>query len=310
LVFVGIDVSKKKLDVALRPSQEAWSVTNDEQGISACVTKLAALSPTLIVLEATGGLEMRVAAALAVAGLPTAVVNPRQVRGFAKALSLLAKTDAIDAGVLARFAESVRPESRAVNDEATQRLSALLTRRRQLLEMIVAEKNRLSSATEKTVRQRISHHLHFLKEELGSLDGELDQQIRASPVWREKDELLQSVPGVGPGLSRTLLGELPELGKLNRKQIAALVGVAPFNRDSGTLRGKRRIWGGRAQVRAPLYMAVVAATRWNPTLRRFYLSLRQLGKPAKVALVACMRKLLVILNALVRDGQRWNPEAA
>lgn len=204
----------------------------------------------------------------------------------------------------------MRPGPRPVNDEATRRLSALLTRRRQLLDMFVAEKNRLSSATEKTVRQRISHHLHFLKEELKALDGDLDQQIRETPIWREKDELLQSVPGVGPGLSRTLLGELPELGELDRKRIAALVGVAPFNCDSGSMRGTRHIWGGRTQVRSLLYMAALVATRWNPTVRRFYLSLRAAGKPAKVALVACMRKLLVILNAILRDRQRWTREAA
>ena len=309
MLFIGIDVSKQKLDVAVHPGDERWSVSNDEKGVSSCVEKLVELHPTLIVLEATGGLETPLAAALAVAQLPAAVVNPRQVRGFAKALNRLVKTDAIDAALLASFAEAVRPEPRPVNDEATRRLSALLTRRRQLLEMIVAEKNRLSSATEKTVRQRIAHHLHFLKQELKSLEGDLDQQIRETPIWREKDELLQSVPGVGPGVSRTLLGELPELGQLDRKQIAALVGVAPFNRDSGSMRGTRHIYGGRRQVRSLLYMAAVVATRWNPNLRRFYLALRAAGKPGKVALVACMRKLLVMLNVIVRDGRRWSPEA-
>ena len=309
-MYVGIDVSKKRLDVAIRPSGERWSTANDEAGIASCVQRLSTLAPQLVVLEATGGLEMALAAALSVAGLPVVVVNPRQVKGFAKALNLLAKTDALDAALLAQFAEAVKPEPRPLADEAAQQLSDLLTRRRQMIEMLVAEKNRLASAATKAVKQRISYHLHFLKEELKSLDADLDQRIRESPIWREKDELLRSVPGVGPAVSRTLLGELPELGTLTGKQIAALVGVAPFNRDSGAMRGRRQIWGGRGRVRAILYMGAVTAARCNPVLRRFYASLLAAKKPAKVALVACMRKLLVILNAMLRDERPWSPEAA
>lgn len=309
-MYVGIDVSKRVLDIAVRPSGETWSAANDEAGIAGCVERLKGLQPRLVVLEATGGLEMALAGALAVARLPVVVVNPRQVKGFAKALNQLAKTDSLDAALLAHFAEAVQPEPRPMPDEAAQQLSDLLTRRRQMIEMLIAEKNRLSTAATKPVKQRITYHLHFLKEEMKSLDEDLDQRIRESPIWREKDELLRSVPGVGPTLARTLIGELPELGKLNRKQIAALVGVAPFNRDSGRMRGKRQIWGGRSRVRAVLYMAAVTAARCNPVLRRFYRSLIDAGKPAKLALVACMRKLLVVLNAILRDQQPWRPEAA
>jgi len=309
-VFIGIDVSKKKLDVAARPSGEQWSVGNDEKGVVELCERLRQLSPTIVVLEATGGLELPVATALAVTRVPVAVVNPGQVRHFAKALNRLAKTDAIDAQVIAQFAEAVRPEPRPIADMEAQRFSELLTRRRQLVEMLVSEKNRLAVATTKPVKQRISYHLHFLKEELKSLDQEIDTQIRASAVWREKDDLLQSVPGVGPTVSRVLIGELPELGRLTGKEIAALVGVAPFNHDSGSLRGQRHIFGGRAYVRTMLYMAAVSAARCNPVLKRFYAKLRAAGKPAAVALTACIRKLLVILNAMVRDQRPWAPEAA
>jgi len=309
-VFIGIDVSKKKLDVAARPSGEQWSVGNDEKGVVELCERLRQLSPTIVVLEATGGLELPVATALAVTRVPVAVVNPGQVRHFAKALNRLAKTDAIDAQVIAQFAEAVRPEPRPIADMEAQRFSELLTRRRQLVEMLVSEKNRLAVATTKPVKQRISYHLHFLKEELKSLDQEIDTQIRASAVWREKDDLLQSVPGVGPTVSRVLIGELPELGTLTGKEIAALVGVAPFNHDSGNLRGQRHIFGGRAYVRTMLYMAAVSAARCNPVLKRFYAKLRAAGKPAAVALTACIRKLLVILNAMVRDQRPWAPEAA
>jgi len=309
-MFIGIDVSKTKLDVAVRPSGERWSVSNEEKGVSQLCQRLQSLSPQMVVLEATGGLELPVASALAVAKLPVAVVNPRQVRHFAKALNRLAKTDAIDADVIAQFAEAVKPELRPIADADMQRFSELLTRRRQLVEMLVSEKNRLAVATTKPVKQRISYHLHFLKEELKSLDQELEKEIRASPLWREKDDLLQSVPGVGPVVSRVLIGELPELGSLTGKEIAALVGVAPFNHDSGKLRGQRHIFGGRAYVRTTLYMAAVCGTRWNPVLKRFYAKLLAAGKPAAVALTACIRKLLVILNAMVRDQRPWAPEVA
>jgi transposase len=309
-MFVGVDVSKAKLDVAFRPEGESFGVDNDESGTAECVRRLRELRPQLVVVEATGGFETAFVAAAAVAALPVVVVNPKQVRHFAKAVGRLAKTDSIDALVIAQFAEAVRPELRPIADEASERLSALLSRRRQVLEMIVAEKNRLASTREKQVRQRITYHLHFLKQELGELDDDLDGEIRASPAWREKEDLLRSVPGVGPVVARTLLAELPELGQLDRKRIAALVGVAPMNNDSGTLRGQRRIQGGRARVRTALYMAAVVGSRFNPRLKSFYEVLRANGKSAKVALIACARKLLVILNALVRDGQRWNPEAA
>jgi transposase len=309
-VFVGVDVSKARLDVAFRPEGESFQVDNDESGIAKCVQRLLVLKPQLVVVEATGGFETAFVAAAAVAAVPVVVVNPKQVRHFAKALGRLAKTDSIDALVIAQFAEAVRPELRPIADEANERLSALLSRRRQVLEMIVAEKNRLASTREKQVLQRITYHLHFLKQELGELDDDLDREIRASPAWREKEDLLRSVPGIGPVVARTLMAELPELGQLDRKRIAALVGVAPMNNDSGTLRGQRRIQGGRARVRTALYMAAVVGSRFNPRLKTFYESLRASGKSAKVALIACARKLLVILNALVRDGQRWNPEAA
>jgi transposase len=309
-VFVGVDVSKAKLDVAFRPEGETLQVGNDESGIAECVRRLRDLRPQLVVVEATGGFEVAFVAAAAVASLPVVVVNPKQVRHFAKAVGRLAKTDSIDAGVIAHFAEAVRPELRPIADEASERLSALLSRRRQVLEMIVAEKNRLASTREKQVRQRITYHLHFLKQELGELDDDLDGEIRASPAWRDKEDLLRSVPGVGPVVARTLVAELPELGQLDRKRIAALVGVAPMNNESGTLRGQRRIQGGRVCVRTALYMAAVVASRFNPRLKKFYDSLRASGKPGKVALIACARKLLVILNTLVRNGQRWNPEVA
>ena len=309
-MFVGIDVSKARLDVAFRPEGTSFAASNDEAGIRGCVQRLETLRPQLIVVEATGGFETPLVAAAAVAGLPIVVVNAKQVRHFAKAIGRLAKTDRIDAEVIARFAEAVRPEVRPIQDEASALLTALLSRRRQVLEMVVAEKNRLATTPEKHVRQRITYHLHFLKQELRELDQDLDREVRSSPAWREKEDLLKSVPGVGPVLARTLLAELPELGQLDRKRIAALVGVAPMNQDSGTLRGQRRIQGGRAQVRTALYMAALVASRFNPRLKRFYDSLRASGKTGKVALVACMRKLLVILNALVRTGQRWNVEAA
>lgn len=303
-VFVGIDVAKATLDVALRPSGEHWSLANESAAIATLVTTLQHHVPALITLEATGGFEHAVVAALAAAGLPLVVVNPRQVRDFARATGQLAKTDAIDAHVLALFADRVRPEPRPLPDDATQALDALLTRRRQLLDMLVAEKNRLGFARP-LIRRRITQHIRWLERQLDDVDHDLGEMIEASPLWRAKDNLLRSVPGVGPVLSRTLLGGLPELGQLSRKQIAALVGVAPLARDSGTLRGKRLIWGGRAPIRTVLYMSALVAARHNPVIRAFYQHLRAAGKPPKVALTACMRKLLTILNAMLRSNTAW-----
>jgi len=302
--FVGVDVSKGRLDVAVRPSGESASFSNDELGIKPLVNRLGEIQPTLIVLEATGGIERQLVRALVSAELPVVVVNPRQVRDFAKASGQLAKTDAIDAMVLARFAEAIRPTVRPLPDESLLELRALIARRRQLTEMIVAERNRLTAAS-KSVRKRINTHIRWLEAELGRADKDLDQSIRQSPIWKENEDLLRSVPGIGPVISRTLLAELPELGQLNRKQIAALVGIAPLNRDSGTLRGRRTIWGGRATVRAALYMAALVASRRNAVIRDFYKRLRNTGKAPKVALVACMRKLLTILNAMIKHRTCW-----
>lgn len=309
MIFAGIDVSKATLDVAVRGrSDQSWSVANDPAGIAALVERLAEHAPVLIVLEATGGFETAAAAALAEAGLPVAVVNPRQVRDFARSTGQLAKTDRIDAQVLALFAERVRPEVRPLADEAARELQAVLARRRQILEMITAEKNRLGHATPNQVRRGIEKHIRWLDKQLQEIDSDLDRHIRQSPLWRAKDDLLRSVPGVGPNLSRTLIAELPELGRLSRKQIAALVGVAPLARDSGTLRGKRMVWGGRASVRTALYLSIWSASKHNSLIRPFYERLRAAGKPPKVAQVACMRKLLTILNAMLRDDRAWNPE--
>jgi len=309
-VVIGIDVSKAKLDVAQVPDAEAWSVSNDGAGVRAAVERLAALAPRLIVLEATGGYERAVVAALAAAQLPVVVVNPRQIRAFGRAIGLLAKTDRLDAGLLARFGEQVQPVPRPLPDAQAQALEALLTRRRQLMEMLVSEKNRLGLAPRPVVRS-IRAHIRWLEQRVDDLDEELDAQIQASPAWRTKDDLLQSVPGVGQGLSRTLLGALPELGALSRKQIAALVGVAPLAKDSGAFRGRRRVWGGRAPVRTALYMAAVTAAHHNPVLRPFYQRLRAAGKPAKVAFTAIARRLLTILNAMVRSNTAWrvSPDA-
>ncbi len=300
---VGIDVSKAQLDIALRPDGR-FVVPNDETGIVHVVERLRALPVALIVLEATGGLELPLIGALVAAGLPVVVANPRQVRDFAKATGKLAKTDPLDAQILAHFADVIRPLPRPLPDEQTQALAALLARRRQLIEMLTAEKNRLGSAPH-LVRKRLKAHVTWLEREVTQTDRELALAIHESPVWREKDDLFRTVPGVGPGLARTLIVDLPELGTLNRKQIAALVGVAPLNRDSGTLRGKRTVWGGRAHVRAALYMAALVASRCNPIIRNFYQRLCNGGKAKKVALTACMRKLLTILNAMVKHRTAW-----
>jgi transposase len=305
---VGIDVAKAYLDVAVRPGGPGERLANDEAGIARLGERLRAVRPALVVLEATGGLEVPVAAALATAGIPVAVVNPRQVRDFAKAVGQLAKTDALGAQLLARFAEVVRPEPRPLPDPDAQALAALLTRRRQVIAMLVAEQQRLA-ATVPALRPRVEAHIAWLRQERDDLDRELRGRIRESPVWRESDDLLQSVPGVGPVLSTTLIADLPELGRLNRKQIAALVGVAPLNCESGILRGRRIVWGGRAQVRAALWMGTLVAVQRNPAIRRFYDRLLAAGKSKKVALTACMHKLLLILNALLRRRSRWQAPA-
>jgi transposase len=304
--YVGLDVAKAHLDLATEPPTAARRFPHDEAGLSAVVAHLRPLAPALIVLEATGGYEADVAAALAVAGLPVAVVNPRQVRDFAKALGRLAKTDVLDATVLAAFAARVRPEPRPLPDAAQQALTALVTRRRQLVEMLGAEQNRLLVAHGR-VKHDVQTHIHYLQQRLKATTDDLETTIRQSPVWRAQDDLLRSVPGIGPTTSATLLAELPELGRLSRQQIAALVGVAPLNRDSGTRAGPRVTWGGRASVRRPLYMATRVATRWNPVIRAFYTRLRGAGKPDKVALVAAMHKLLTILNAIVKAQRPWQP---
>ena len=304
-IYVGIDVSKDTLDVAVHGDKQHWSFPNNETGITKAVSKFKELSPELVVLEATGGFEVFLATELVVAKIPTAVVNPRQIRDFAKSVGMLAKTDILDARIIARFAATVQPNPHPMPDIEAQELGALTARRRQIINMITAEKNRLSTAGE-TVKPGISAHINWLEKELSEINRNIKQKVKDSPIWREKDELLQSVPGVGPNLSATILAELPELGTLNRKQIAALVGVAPLNRDSGTLRGKRTTWGGRATVRTALYMATLVATRCNPVIRHFYERLREAGKAAKVALTACMRKLLTVLNAMLKYHTSWN----
>lgn len=307
---VGVDVSKATLDVQVRPTDAQWTVANDEAGIRTLIAQLREVAPTQIVLEATGGYELPVVSACAAAGLPIIVVNPRAVRAFARATGQLAKTDQLDAGILARFAEQLRPVARPLADAEQQELEALLTRRRQLIEMLTAEKNRLQQvfvARGARVRKSLTAHIAYLTKELGRAETDLGELVRKSPVWRERDDLLQSTPGVGPVLSFTLLASLPELGALDRKAIAALVGVAPMNRDSGTFRGKRMVHGGRAPVRTALYMGALVATRRNPVIRAFYQRLLAAGKPKKVALTACMRKLLIILNAMVRQQVPWSP---
>jgi transposase len=309
--FVGIDVAKGELVVAALPGEERWTVENDEQGIRTLVERLKRETVALIVLEATGGYELRAVSALANASLPVVVVNPGQVRDFARSTGQLAKTDRIDARMLALFGERVRPEVRVLADEDQQALDALLTRRRQLIEMLSAERNRLGQALgskTKLVKKSLKSHITYLERELRVSDTELAQMIRSSALWRERDDLLQSVPGVGRVVSLTLLAELPELGRLNRKEIAKLVGVAPLARDSGTMRGKRMVYGGRASVRAALYMGALVATKYNPVIRALYQRLVRAGKAKKLALVACMRKLLTILNAMAKNNERWRAE--
>lgn len=307
--FVGIDVAKGQLDIAVRPSGARWQVPNDPGGCGGLVERLTALAPALIVLEATGGFEAPAVAALAAAGLPVVVVNPRQVRDFGKASGQLAKTDAISAAILAHFADAMRPPVRPLPDATTQELHQWLARRRQLVEMLTMETNRLPGAAP-AIRPSIRAHMGQLRRQLKEIERRLKALIERSPVWRQREHLLSSTPGVGPVVATTLLADVPELGRLNRKEIAALVGVAPLNRDSGTLQGKRTIWGGRAPVRAVLYMAALVASRKNPLIRAFYQRLCAAGKPKKVALTACMRKLLTVLNAMVKHQTAWKAPAA
>lgn len=304
-MFVGIDVAKDRLDVHLRPGGESFVVARDGEGIEELVKRLRAVAPTLVVLEATGGFETVVAAGLAAAGLPVVVVNPRQIRDFARATARLAKTDTLDAAVIAHFAEAVNPPIRLLADPQQRLLGELMARRRQLIEMIVAESNRRRLLTARRTLKTVDRVLVTLKAQLKEIDHDIDIAVRGTPAWREAEDLLISVPGIGHKIARTLLAEMPELGKLDRRQIAALTGVAPFNRDSGTLRGHRAIAGGRIVVRSALYMSVLVSIRRKLPLAHTYHRLRASGKPAKVAIVACMRKLVTILNAVLRDKKPW-----
>jgi transposase len=309
--WIGIDISKAELDVAVRPGGVRWQVHHDAAGIDALVERCVALAPQRIVVEATGGFEIGVAAALAAQHLPVVVVNPRQVRDFARATGQLAKTDRLDAAILAHFGEAIQPDVRPLPDATARALSLLVARRRQLQEMLIAEQHRLLSAAVQDapvpLRDELGDHIAWLRRRLDQMNDDLNQQIRSSPVWREREDLLRTIGGIGPIVSATLLSHLPELGQLDRKAIAKLVGVAPLNRDSGSVKGVRHIWGGRAQVRTVLYMAALVATRHNPQIRTFYQRLLAAGKPAKVALVACMRKLLLICNAVLRSHTSWSP---
>ena len=308
-LFVGIDVSKARLDMGMYPAGEKRSDANNAEGIEKLVAFLVEETPALVVLEATGGLETAFATAACAAGLPVAVVNPRQVRDFAKATGMLAKTDTLDAAVIARFAEAIKPQARPLRDEAATELVGMVARRRQLVLMRTQEKNRLAAASAKQ-KDDIKAHIKWLDERIGNLDTGLTVALRQSEAWCVKEDLLESVPGVGLITSATLLSLLPELGTLNRGEVAALGGVAPFNRDSGLYRGKRMIWGGRADVRSVLYMATLAAIRFNETIKAFHKRLIEHGKPAKVAIVACMRKLLTILNSMIKNKQSWNQHIA
>ncbi len=307
--FIGIDVSKARLDVAVHGQAGAWAAENTDAGISALAQRVAELQPTLIIVEATGGFELRLVAELAAAQLAVVITNPRQVRNFARATGKLAKTDKLDAQMLAHFGAALQPLPRRLPTEQEEQLTALLTRRRQIVEMLTVEKNRLHTVRP-SMRPDLEEHLAWLQAKLDKLDAEIDQFIQGTPLWQEKDAILQSAPGVGRVTTRTLLAMLPELGTLNRQEIAALVGVAPVNKDSGKKHGKRRIFGGRAAVRSVLYMATLSATRHNPVIKRFYEHLLAQGKEKKVALTACMRKLLVILSAMLRSMQPWQAGAA
>jgi transposase len=305
-LVVGIDVSKAELAIAVEPTAETWTSATSVDALEQLVQRLANLRPQLIVVEATAGYELPLVTTCAAAGLPITVVNPRQVRAFAQAIGRTAKTDAIEAALLALFGARVQPEVRPLPDAETRALAALIARRRQLIEMLGAEQRRLAQATTSAVRRDLRNHIRWLERRLTDVDDDIRGAVEKSPVWRVQEDLLRSVPGIGPIVARTLLAELPELGQLDRRAIAALVGVAPFNRDSGRWRGRRQIWGGRRSIRAALYMAALVAARRNRPLAHFYRRLRDLGKPAKVALVAVMRKLLTILNAMVKHQSRWS----
>lgn len=310
MIFVGIDVAKLRLDVHVRPNGDQWSVANDAQGCALLVERVVALAPELVVLEATGGYQAQVVAELALKQVRVAVVNPRQVRDFAKATGRLAKTDAIDAATLAHFADSIRPQARPMVDEQTLELQALMTRRRQLIDMRTAETNRLDTCRVERVRKDITQTVSWLTRRIREVDDDIDTLIRKTPLWRDREDLLSSAKGIGKTTARTLLTGIPELGTLNRRQVAALAGLAPYNNDSGARRGQRSIRGGRPEVRAMLYMASVSAVRFNPQLRDMYRRLLEAGKPKKLALVACARKLLTILNSMVRTNTRWRTAEA
>jgi len=304
-IFAGIDVSKDFLDIHIRPQAEAFRVPRDHAGLEDLAARLKTSNVGIVVMEATGGFETVVASALGAAGLPIAVVNPRQIRDFARATGKLAKTDAIDAEVIAHFAQAIGPPTRTMPSEEALALGELVARRRQVVEMMTAERNRKRTMRDKRVIRRIERHLSLLQKELTEIEGDIDEGVRRSPVWHEKEELFVSVPGVGKNLARTLIAEMPELGSLDRRAVAMLAGVAPINRDSGTLRGRRTIRGGRATVRTALYMSALVASRYNPALKAFYRRLLAAGKPKKLALTALMRKLLTILNAIARDKKPW-----
>ena len=304
-IFVGVDVSKDRLDVHLRPSDEVFQIQRDAKGLGALARRLGRMPVALVVLEATGGFEASVAAALAAVGLPLCIVNPRQIRDFARAMGRLAKTDTLDAEVIALFAERIRPPARPLPELERSHFAELVGRRRQIIGMIGMETNRRDQAVDKQLTRKLDRHIAFLERELAELDGDIGRAIKASPVWCETEALLKSVPGIGDVTARTLLAQLPELGSIGRHQLAALVGVAPINRDSGLMRGRRSIAGGRTSVRGVLYMAALTAIRRGSPFRPFYERLTQRGRPKKVALVAVMRKLLVTLNAIVRDRTRW-----
>lgn len=305
-IFIGIDISKDKLDVAIWGLEETWSFHNEAEGWQELIEQVKVIHPSLIVVEASGGIEQPLVAELYLAELPIAIVNPTRVRNFARSTGQLAKTDKLDARLIAQFAQAVRPQVRPLRTAEQEHLNALVTRRRQIVQILTAEKNRRAT-TYSTLREQLQRHIDWLEAEIKELNEEIEQFIQDNPVWQEKAAVVRSVPGVGPVTASTLLAELPELGTRNRQQIAALVGVAPLNKDSGKMRGKRRVFGGRASVRRVLYMVALVATRTNPVIRSFYERLLARGKEKKVALTACMRKLLVILNAMVRNHKTWRP---
>lgn len=308
--FVGIDVSKNSLDIQIAPDGESLHVAYEDKGIAELCRRLGEAKPTLIVLEATGGLEVRLASELAAQGLSVAVINPRQARDFAKATGQLAKTDRVDAAVLAAFAQAIRPQVRPIKDADSRELDDLVSRRRQLVDMRVQETLRLGTAGSKALQRNLKTHIAWLDKQIANLDDDLTRRLRDSGVWKAKDDLLRGIPGIGPITSVSLLAKCPELGSLNRRQIAKLIGVAPLANDSGKHRGKRFIWGGRADVRAVLYMATISAIRCNPLIKAFAQRLKQAGKPAKVVIVASMRKLLTIMNAMIKSNSPWNPKIA